>query len=68
MHDRAIEDLNTALGIAPDDSDLYDSRGEMYYNKGDYNRARTDWNRALQLDPNNTYSKANLEKLRNEGH
>jgi tetratricopeptide (TPR) repeat protein len=39
----------------------------MYYNKGDYQRARADWNRALQLDPNNTYSKANLEKLRKEG-
>jgi Flp pilus assembly protein TadD len=36
--------------------------------KEDYARARADWEKALQLDPNNAVARQNLEVLRKQGH
>ncbi|MDR2796250.1 MAG: tetratricopeptide repeat protein [Spirochaetaceae bacterium] len=39
-----------------------------YANKGDYRRARADYEKALQLDPNDTLARNNLELLRKMGY
>jgi tetratricopeptide (TPR) repeat protein len=46
----------------------YDSRGLAYKNKGDYTRARADWERALRLDPGNIWVQEHLEVLRQMGY
>ncbi|HEX4047926.1 MAG TPA: hypothetical protein VH309_08835, partial [Elusimicrobiota bacterium] len=37
--------------------------GVIYYQKGDYERARDKWLSAKQLDPSNTDAVAGLEKI-----
>ncbi|MCX5797693.1 MAG: tetratricopeptide repeat protein [Elusimicrobia bacterium] len=38
--------------------------GMVYYSKGDYARAKTEWESALALDPDNLDAKAGLERVR----
>jgi tetratricopeptide (TPR) repeat protein len=45
----------------------YSNRGNAYYDKGDYQRTRADWEQALRINPNNANAKENIEKLRKEG-
>ena len=37
--------------------------GVIYYQKGDYEKARDKWLNAKQLDPSNTDASAGLEKI-----
>ncbi len=37
--------------IAPNDADAYNNRGFAYYLKQEYDRAITDYNKAIELDP-----------------
>ena len=60
----AIESLNTLAKSAPDLKGLARELGIAYYRKGDYDRARADWTKALQLAPNNASVKRNLEMLK----
>jgi tetratricopeptide (TPR) repeat protein len=46
----------------------YERRGDAYFWKGDYDRAIADWEKALQLDPNNTTARSILETLREMGY
>jgi len=39
--------------------------GIIYYDKGDFEKARNDWTHALQLDPANSDAKAGLERINN---
>jgi tetratricopeptide (TPR) repeat protein len=47
------------IRIGPNDVAAYYKRGNACYNKGDYERAIADWERALQIDPNNTATRRN---------
>jgi Flp pilus assembly protein TadD len=47
---------------------VYNSRGVAYIMKNDYAHARADWEKALQINPNNAAARNNLEHLQNEGH
>ncbi|MDR0629377.1 MAG: tetratricopeptide repeat protein [Treponema sp.] len=40
------------------------NRGSAYYYKKDYARVRADWEKALQLNPNEANERKNLEVLR----
>jgi Flp pilus assembly protein TadD len=68
MTDRAIEDYTAALRIDPDNTETYGIRGLAYYKKKDYPHARADWEKVLQLDPNNAAARNNLEVLRELGY
>ncbi|GHU91104.1 hypothetical protein FACS189476_11680 [Spirochaetia bacterium] len=48
--DKAIEDYNQAILIAPD-AEAYYHRGAEYYYKGDYDTAIEDFTVAIRLDP-----------------
>ncbi len=44
----------------------YDSLGYIYYKKGDFNKARKQYNKVLELDPENRRAKNSLEILKKE--
>jgi tetratricopeptide (TPR) repeat protein len=62
--DSAIEEFNRAIAKDHNFASAYFYRGGAYHNKGDRTRARTDWNKALELDPNNATARNNLEATR----
>src|SRR5579871_2365034 len=50
-HDRAITDLDQAIGFRPDLAAAYTSRGFVYNRKGDFDRAIADFDQAIKLEP-----------------
>jgi Flp pilus assembly protein TadD len=68
MTDRAIEDCTAALCIDPKDADAYNNRGVAYAMKKDYRRARADYEKALQIDPNDWSANYDLQELKNMGY
>jgi tetratricopeptide (TPR) repeat protein len=46
-------------------SQQYYLSGIIYYDKGDFEKARNEWTHALQLNPGNPDAKAGLERLNN---
>src|SRR6266550_5482356 len=49
--DRAINACNSVLKENSNDAEAYVSRGAEYAKKGDHERAITDYNYAIQLNP-----------------
>ncbi|OGS41177.1 MAG: hypothetical protein A3J82_08430 [Elusimicrobia bacterium RIFOXYA2_FULL_69_6] len=57
-----------AVGVSEENkrqSQQYYLSGIIYYDKGDFEKARNEWTHALQLDPGNPDAKAGLERLNN---
>ena len=50
MNDRTLNELDEAVRLNPEDAEVYISRGITYCERGDYNRALADFNKAIQLD------------------
>jgi Flp pilus assembly protein TadD len=48
--------------LNPNNAGAYNDRGRAYWNKGDKTQARADWNKALQIDPNNLSAKLYLAR------
>jgi tetratricopeptide (TPR) repeat protein len=63
--DKKIAEYTQTLNRNPNDAEAYKNRGNAYVMKEDYTHARADWEKALQLDPNNATARHNLEQLRN---
>jgi len=53
---KALDLLNKAIELNPDDAIDYNNRGTAFYKLGRYQRAIEDFNRAIHLDPNDTYA------------
>jgi len=53
---KALDLLNKAIELNPDDAIDYNNRGTAFYKLGWYQRAIEDFNRAINLDPNDTYA------------
>ena len=51
-YDGALAVLNKALELDPDNATVLNSRGLVYFNKGDEGRALADYDLALQKRPN----------------
>jgi tetratricopeptide (TPR) repeat protein len=49
----ADSDLDQAIRFGPKGFDAYMYRGNVYYGKGDYDRAIADYDQAIQLYPKN---------------
>lgn len=67
--EKAIELLISALKEFPEDANLYDSLGEMYFVSKDYTNALTNYKRSLELNPDNENAEeyiAKIDQLRNE--
>jgi len=56
-----IFDLN--IREFPSSSNVYDSMGEAFYNKGDFNLALLNYKKSLELDPKNDNAKQMIEKI-----
>ena len=50
-YDRAIADLDQAIGLDPKSSFTYSNRGFAWWHKGDDDRAIADFDKAILLDP-----------------
>jgi tetratricopeptide (TPR) repeat protein len=51
-YDAAIADYTKALNVGPDDDELYYTRGEAFYKKGNLAKAKADLNTCLQNSVN----------------
>ena len=49
--EKAIEYLNNAIKLKPDDALAYNNRGAAYAELGQYQRAIEDYNKAIRLKP-----------------
>ena len=58
--DRALEPLEKARALAPQDVTVLKAVGIAYFNKGDYAKATECYQGVLQLDPNDTLALFNL--------
>jgi tetratricopeptide (TPR) repeat protein len=47
--DEAIEDFTATIRLAPQFADAYAQRGLAYFNRGDFDRAAADFERAKEL-------------------
>ena len=53
FHEFAIERYSTAININPFNPGAFNSRGVSRYNQGQFEEALIDYNRAIELDPQN---------------
>ena len=51
QYDKALEAIDKAIALTPDDADAYDSKGEILLKKGDTKGALKMWKKVLELDP-----------------
>ncbi|HEX3050194.1 MAG TPA: protein kinase, partial [Aggregatilineaceae bacterium] len=58
--DEAITDYNQIIDLRPDDWFAYNYRGALYYLLHDYEQAKADYARALELGPNASFPYAVL--------
>ncbi|MDR1574716.1 MAG: hypothetical protein LBS37_01810 [Treponema sp.] len=62
-YDLAIADYTRTINLNPNDSYAYNYHGYAYLMKDDESRARADFLKALQIDPNNAAARKNLNWL-----
>ena len=64
--DLAMDDVNRAISIDPDFPDAYVERGILMAIKGDYDAAKRDWTKVVQMAPDTflaEQAKRNLQEL-----
>ncbi|WP_237390944.1 tetratricopeptide repeat protein [Chryseobacterium sp. KMC2] len=61
--DDALKIIDYAVSEFPNSSNIYDTRGEIYFNKKDYNASKKDYLKTLELNPNNDNAKEMLSKI-----
>lgn len=64
--DRAIADDDAALQLDPTQADLFNSRGELWWKKGDRPKALADFAAAIKLNPGHSTAKGNYKRLAQE--
>ncbi len=63
--DRAISDYDEALRLEPQ-ADIHNSRGELWWKKGDRPKALADFAAAIKLNPDHPTAKGNYKRLAQE--
>jgi tetratricopeptide (TPR) repeat protein len=63
--DRAISDYGEALRLEPQ-ADIYNSRGELWWKRGDRPKALADFAAAIKLNPDHPTAKGNYKRLAQE--
>lgn len=61
--DAAIKIFALNINEFPKSANVYDSRGEAYFNKKEYLLSKTDYQKVLDLDPSNQNAKEMLLKI-----
>ena len=55
--------LTEAIGNNPKDDTLYVERGKLYHQKGLFDKAQNDFQRAAALNPNNSEAESYIELI-----
>lgn len=63
--DRAIADYGEVLRLEPQ-ADIYNSRGELWWKRGDRPKALADFGAAMKLNPDHPTAKGNYKRLAQE--
>jgi tetratricopeptide (TPR) repeat protein len=63
--DRAISDYGEVLRLEPQ-ADIYNSRGELWWKRGDRPKALADFSAAIRLNPDHPSAKGNYKRLAQE--
>lgn len=61
--DAAIKIFSLNITEFPNSANVYDSRGEAYFNKKEYQLSKTDYLKVLELEPTNQNAKQMLLKI-----
>jgi tetratricopeptide (TPR) repeat protein len=64
QNELGLEYVNRGLRINPADTFSYKVRGRIYYNMKRYAEAMADFQKVLEIEPNNTWSKDFLQKTK----
>jgi len=64
--DRAIADYDIMLQLDPSLADIFNTRGELWWKKGDRPKALADFAAALKLNPDHAAARANHKALARE--
>jgi tetratricopeptide (TPR) repeat protein len=64
--DRSLADYDTVLQLDPLLADIYNTRGELWWKKGDRPKALADFGAALKLNPNHAAARGNFRSLAQE--
>ncbi len=48
----ALDAIDKAIALTPDNADLYDGKGEILYNSGEIEAAKVMWSKVIELNPN----------------
>jgi tetratricopeptide (TPR) repeat protein len=57
--DKALADINKAIGLDPKDAEAWNSRGATYFKLQQYDKALADINKAIELDPKDAVTWSN---------
>ena len=60
--DEAIECINRGMQLKPKTAELYERRADIYIELADAQHAKSDYEMAMKLKPNNWYAKLGLSK------
>lgn len=56
FYDKALDDLNSAIILNPDDAAAYQNRGNIYSQRNLMHKAITDYDKAIRLNPESAES------------
>ncbi|SHE73953.1 Cytochrome c-type biogenesis protein CcmH/NrfG [Mariniphaga anaerophila] len=57
--ERALENYNRAIQLAPEKAQPYNNRGKIYFDRGEMDKALADYNKCIEIEPNNVSALAN---------
>ena len=63
--DEAIKIFTLNINQFPNLANAYDSRGEAYFDKKDYQASKADYQKVVELEPSNQNAKEMLLKIEN---
>lgn len=61
--DEAIKIFSLNISTLPNSANVYDSRGEAYFNKKEYQLSKKDYQKVLELEPTNPNAKDMIFKI-----
>lgn len=63
---KALADIEQAMQITPEDVDLYEKRGQIYYEQNKLDLSDNDYRKIIELEPGNTTGYMGLGRNANE--
>lgn len=64
--DTAIDVFNLAITADPQNANLYDSLGEVYFKAKNYEKSKENFEKSIKLNPNNNNAKKHIDTINTE--